>query len=57
MQSKSTYSPAEIIVLSYGDTVVLGMPRLINRDIKGLTTYRVNVIPFILSNHGTREEF
>ena len=57
MQSKSTYSPAEVIVLSYDDTVVLGMPRLTNRDIKGLTTYRVNVIPFSLSNHGTREEF
>ena len=56
-QSKAIYSPSEVVVLSYDDTSALGMPRFTNRDIKNVTTVRVQVIPFSLTNHGTSESF
>jgi hypothetical protein len=57
LQNVSTHTPSSMVLLSYDDTSALGLPRFSNRPIKNMTTGRVNVIPFNLTNHGASEQF
>ena len=54
---KAAHSPGEVVVLSYDDTSAFGLPRFSNRPIKSMTSERVNVVPFNLTNHGVNENF
>jgi hypothetical protein len=44
-----------ILVLSYDDTSAIGFPRMTNRPIKSMPKDRVQMTPFNLTNHGSRE--
>ena len=48
-------NPEKLTVLSYDDTESFGFPRMTRRPIKNFPTDRVELIPFNLTNHGTRE--
>lgn len=51
------HSNGATVVLSYDDTSAFGFPHFTKREIKNMTTVRMRVIPFNLTNHGTHENF
>ena len=55
MHTAAKLCPEKVTVLSYDDTGAFGFPRMTNRPIKNITNYRVFMVPFNLTNHGTGE--
>lgn len=55
MHAMAKTRPDQVTALSYDDTSPFGFPRMTNRPIKGLSNYKVRLVPFNLTNHGTGE--
>ena len=53
----SRYNPARVIVITFDDTSVFGLPHFTNRPPKHLPSSTVNFVPFNITNHGMMENF
>ena len=53
--SKASSAPELYTVLSYDDTSAMGFPRMTRRPVKSVPNDRVYMVPWNITNHGTRE--
>jgi hypothetical protein len=56
-QALGRHRPGSTLVLSFDDTVALGLPRLTNRPVKGVPSDRLKFVPSGLVDHSSGEHF
>ena len=57
LQAQARYNDMDMVLLSYDDTVALGLPRLTNRSPKGVPISRLLLTPMGLTDHGEGKNF